>query len=132
MTTTKQTSKDTPKTSPEKEIIALKATIIQYEQRVETLITDNMAKERSLMHLCDALDLVKHINKQLETAAGQNQREAVARAGEETKAELNQINKTLQKNIDKQYEKNTDFQINSQSSSTDEEATNIQRDKSTQ
>ena len=129
MTTTKQTSKDTPKTSPEKEIIALKATIIQYEQRVETLITDNMAKERELMHLCDALDLVKHINKQLETAAGQNQREAVARAGEETKADLNQINETLRKNIDKQYEKNTDFQINSQSSSTDEEATNILQKK---
>ena len=49
-----------------KEIATLKENCKTYEIRLETLITDLMSKERVTLHLCENLENVKFINKELE------------------------------------------------------------------
>ena len=48
------------------EINTLKQNIDQYRGKIEALVTESMANERVTMHLCEHLENIKFLNKQLE------------------------------------------------------------------
>ena len=57
------------------EVTSLKKLISEYEARNKNLVADLMEKERTNTHLCDHLDNVKNINKQLEMELGRRAQE---------------------------------------------------------
>ena len=49
-----------------KEISSLKENCKQYEEKLQSLVTELMSKERVVTHLCESMDTLKFVNKQLE------------------------------------------------------------------
>ena len=81
-----------------KEINTLKEEVDQYQSKLEMLVKDNMTKERTVLHLCDSLETLKFVNKQLElNDVTQNRR---SHNVIDISTETLQFNKNLQESID--------------------------------
>ena len=81
-----------------KEINTLKEEVGQYQSKLEILVKDNMTKERTVLHLCDSLETLKFVNKQLElNDVTQNRRSPNVI---DISTETLQFNKNLQESID--------------------------------